>query len=397
MIRPDKKIRTFNPVFFMLVKISILIKVFRIKMFTEILNAIILFGGGLALLLAVVQLFHSRSRVKNILLFVIFISLGIIHIYEYVVSVTPEYSSTAALNVLLLAKFLLGPSMYILYLAVFNRNYSFRLSGIPHFIPAAGVFALIIFMTASAGAGEGVVSSVREYIAAGAFFEYLHSLGFALIFVYTGAILMKIDAFSVLKNGKSDRLTIVGSTVTVLLFIVIILIIAGLVTGITYFSRVSLTLTTLFFIYWFVIVQIHPELFSSSIKKRKSQVRSDDPLAGIDPGLLESRLKELMDEERIFCDEDLSIKRLSEMLSIQPQQFSLYLNHRLGMNFNTYINRYRVDEAINMMRDDRKRSLLSIAFAVGFNSKSVFYDAFTKQTGLSPAKYRKQFFPSKKS
>jgi AraC-like DNA-binding protein len=56
-----------------------------------------------------------------------------------------------------------------------------------------------------------------------------------------------------------------------------------------------------------------------------------------------------------------------------------------------------VDEAINMMKDDRKRSLLSIAFAVGFNSKSVFYDAFTKQTGLSPAKYRKQFFPSKKS
>jgi AraC-like DNA-binding protein len=366
-------------------------------MLTEIFNAIILFGGGLALLLGVVQLFHDRSRIKNILLFVIFISLGIIHIHEYAVSVTPEYSGTAALNIFLLAKFLLGPAMYILYLAVFNRNYSFKLSGIPHFLPAAGVFALVIFMTASAGLSEGAVFSVRAYIEAGPFFKYLHSLGFALIFVYTGGIFMKIDAFSVLKNGKSDRLTIVGATVTILLFIVIVLIIAGLATGITYFSRVSLTLTTLFFIYWFVIVQIHPELFSSAIKKKKSQTRSEDPLSGTDLQLLETRLKELMDNEKIYCDEDLSLKRVADMLSIQQQQFSLFLNHRLGLNFNTYINRYRVDEAINMMRDDSTRSLLSIAFAVGFNSKSVFYDAFTKQTGLSPAKYRKQFFPSKKS
>jgi AraC-like DNA-binding protein len=367
------------------------------KMLTEILNAIILFGGGLALLLAVVQLFHERSRIKNILLFVIFLSLGIIHIYEYVISVTPDYSSTAALNILLLAKFLLGPSMYILYLAVFNRNYSFMLSGIPHFLPGGGILVLVVFMTASSGAGAGFILSVREYIYGSSILEYLHSLGFALIFVYTGAILMNIEAFSVLKNGKSDRLTIVGATVTVLLFVVIILIIAGLATGITFFSRVSLTLTTLFFIYWFVIVQIHPELFSSSIKKRKIQARSYDPLSGMDISVLENRLEELMNGEKIFCDEDLSIKRVADMLSIQPSQFSLYLNHRLGINFSTYINRYRVEEAIDMMKDDRRRSLLSIAFAVGFNSKSVFYDAFTKQTGLSPAKYRKQFFPSQKS
>ncbi|HPX90415.1 MAG TPA: helix-turn-helix domain-containing protein, partial [Spirochaetota bacterium] len=60
-------------------------------------------------------------------------------------------------------------------------------------------------------------------------------------------------------------------------------------------------------------------------------------------------------------------------------------------------NRYRVYEAIEMMKQDNDRSLLDIAFSAGFNSKSAFYEAFTKETGMSPAKYRRKFFPKKKS
>jgi len=364
---------------------------------TEILNGIILFGGGLALLLAFVQLLHERSRIKNILLFVIFMSLGVIHIYEYIVSVSPAYHDSTAMNIFLLAKYMLGPSLYIFYLSVSNRDYEFSSAGIAHFIPAAVVTLLIIFMTVSEGHISGAVFSVRGYILRNTVFAYLHSLGFALIFIYTAGMLMKMDAVSVLRNGRSDRLAVIGATVTLLLTLVVTLIVAALVSGIMVFSKIALTLMTFFFIYWFVIVQIHPELFSSSIKKKKSAGRGDELLDGLDIRRLEEKLHQLMNEEKAFCDEDLSIKRMAHMLSIQPQQFSQYLNHRLGMNFNAYINRHRVDEAIKMMIEDKKRSLLSIAFAVGFNSKSVFYDAFTKQTGLSPAKYRKQFFSSEKS
>jgi AraC-like DNA-binding protein len=66
------------------------------------------------------------------------------------------------------------------------------------------------------------------------------------------------------------------------------------------------------------------------------------------------------------------------------------------MNFNTFINDFRIREAMNLMEENPDRNLLSIAFEVGFNSKSVFYDAFSRKTGLSPARYRKQLL-SKKS
>ena len=159
----------------------------------------------------------------------------------------------------------------------------------------------------------------------------------------------------------------------------------------TVFARAAMGLTTLFVIYWFVISQIHPEVFLSAQTKNKNFIRIEGLLQGIDIKQLERDLNELLVREKLYCDEDLSLKRLADLLSIQPQELSVYLNHYLQMNFNSYLNKFRVDESILLMKEDKERSLLSIAFAVGFNSKSVFYDAFTRQTGLSPARYRKTF------
>ena len=113
-------------------------------------------------------------------------------------------------------------------------------------------------------------------------------------------------------------------------------------------------------------------------------------MQGIDIKAIEKKIDQVFVKEKLFCDEDITIKRLASHLDLTQQHFSAYLNHHLKINFNTFINRYRVNESIRIMNDEPERSLLSIAFAVGFNSKSVFYDAFTKETGLSPARYRKE-------
>ncbi len=362
----------------------------------ELSNAAILFGGGLAFLLAVVQLFHDRSRLKNILLFIIFMSMGIIHIYEYLNSVTPGYRSSLAGNILLLAKFILGPSLYIFYLSVFRKGYRPGLTTLFHLVPVAVAAFYVIFQSAASVSGPGKVTAISRYMDERSVYEYLQSFGFALIFLYTTAIVMKMDVLSVLRE-RGSRLNVVAATAAVMLFVVAALIIIAAVSGSRTMQRMTLTLMTMFFIYWFVVVQIYPELFSSSIKKMKNTSRRDDPLNGIKAGRIEAELHQLMNVEKLYCDEDLSLKKLSGLLSLQPYQFSHYLNMKQNVNFNTYINSFRVAEAIRCMEEDAKRSLLDIAFSSGFNSKSAFYDAFTRQKGMSPAKYRKMFFPAKKS
>lgn len=107
------------------------------------------------------------------------------------------------------------------------------------------------------------------------------------------------------------------------------------------------------------------------------------------PAVLD-RLERLMVNEKCFVDEDLDIRRLAEMLDIKQHQLSELLNHVVGVDFKTYLNQFRVQEARNLLLAERDRSVLSIAFAVGFNSKSSFHLVFRKLTGITPTEFRQQ-------
>ena len=55
-----------------------------------------------------------------------------------------------------------------------------------------------------------------------------------------------------------------------------------------------------------------------------------------------------------------------------------------------FINKYRVEEAKKKLssRTYKQFTILAIAYEVGFNSKSAFYNAFKKFTDTTPTKFR---------
>lgn len=95
-----------------------------------------------------------------------------------------------------------------------------------------------------------------------------------------------------------------------------------------------------------------------------------------------------MREERPFYDEDLSLEELARLVEVRPQQLSEILNVRIGDGFYDYVNRYRVNAAKEQLLNEPGRSVLSIAYAVGFNSRSSFYTCFAKETGMTPSRFR---------
>ncbi|TAL39294.1 MAG: helix-turn-helix domain-containing protein, partial [Spirochaetes bacterium] len=120
--------------------------------------------------------------------------------------------------------------------------------------------------------------------------------------------------------------------------------------------------------------------------KRRRYERS--LLDGMDFEAVSARLSGLMEEGRLYTREDLTLKALSDSLAITPHQLSQLLNERFKMNFKSYVNSYRVNDARRILVEEPESSVISVAYVVGFNSKSSFYRAFLRETGTTPHEYR---------
>ncbi|HJU99258.1 MAG TPA: AraC family transcriptional regulator, partial [Burkholderiaceae bacterium] len=106
--------------------------------------------------------------------------------------------------------------------------------------------------------------------------------------------------------------------------------------------------------------------------------------------LIGERLQRRMSVHRDYLESDLRLNELAERIGTTPQLLSQYLNHMLGLSFFDYVNGLRIAEVQDMMRDPAGagRTLLELAHAAGFNSKSTFNTAFKNVSGMAPSQWR---------
>lgn len=104
-------------------------------------------------------------------------------------------------------------------------------------------------------------------------------------------------------------------------------------------------------------------------------------------------IEEFMIANKPYLDSAFSLSALSEQTSIPSHHISSIINNELKMNFSHYVNQYRIRECIRIVLDpkDAGKSLLQVFTEAGFSSRSVFNQAFFKETGQSPGEYFDEF------
>jgi AraC-like DNA-binding protein len=96
-------------------------------------------------------------------------------------------------------------------------------------------------------------------------------------------------------------------------------------------------------------------------------------------------------EQKFFLKQGFSLKDLSIETGINLPTLSALINKEYGMNFNDFINKYRVDyfKYLLSLPKYMQWTLEATAMKAGFNSRTTFIRAFTKFADCSPSDYLK--------
>ncbi|MEP4197997.1 MAG: AraC family transcriptional regulator [Aliishimia sp.] len=99
------------------------------------------------------------------------------------------------------------------------------------------------------------------------------------------------------------------------------------------------------------------------------------------------KLVHAMEKEHLYRDPNLTLNTLSAHIGVSLNYVSQTLNQNIRQPFFEFVNSWRVKEAIPLVEEGAS-TVLAIAYEVGFNSRSSFYTAFKRETGMTPTSYK---------
>lgn len=105
-----------------------------------------------------------------------------------------------------------------------------------------------------------------------------------------------------------------------------------------------------------------------------------------------TRLKYLMEIEKVYRDADMTLQLLADKMSISPHLLSQILNEKLNRNFTDFLNSYRIAEAKKILLSPRgaQKKIAAVSREVGFNTLAGFYNVFKRYTHMTPVQFRRK-------
>lgn len=113
----------------------------------------------------------------------------------------------------------------------------------------------------------------------------------------------------------------------------------------------------------------------------------------VSPDLMDKLKDQILEKiliEKKYKEKDYSAKRLAEDLGTNTRYISAVVNVKFHMNYTSFVNKYRIEEAMTLLTDKRYADLTieEISDMVGFSNRQSFYASFFRLQGITPRDYR---------
>ena len=107
---------------------------------------------------------------------------------------------------------------------------------------------------------------------------------------------------------------------------------------------------------------------------------------------MKEKINRIIVMEKKYLDKDYSAKKLAEDLGTNTRYISAVVNVRFHMNYTSFINKFRIEEAMAILVDRRYQKLRmeEVSDMVGFSNRQSFYASFYKMMKMTPRQFRLQ-------
>jgi AraC-like DNA-binding protein len=135
-----------------------------------------------------------------------------------------------------------------------------------------------------------------------------------------------------------------------------------------------------------ILKTIPPQLLD---EKTEEKTPSESKQTDVNIVALAEKVDDFLRKNRTYTNPNLSLNELASKLKIQPHTLSKVINDGFNKNFFDFINAYRIEEFKKLAQNPRYKhhTFVSLAFEVGFNSKTAFNRSFKKMTNQTPREY----------
>lgn len=295
--------------------------------------------------------------------------------------------------------FSIGPLFYLYVRSMTARDWSWRRRYVWHFVPFLLVLSLMFpfFILGAADKVPFIEAYYRHMDGLAAMDETSWINPVFMMAIYAQALTYLVLSYVRLRrhereveNDYSDTQAVNLSWLRYLtmgLFILWVVWFLLFFNDITGFSDIALTVAFSIYVYGLAYRHVRqPQVYAGQETVKRYE---GSPLTDETGKRHVADIVHLMETEKLFVNPALTVQDLADRLQTSGRYVSQSINQHLGRSFYDFVNAYRVAEARRRLADDADQTVLAVAFAVGYNSKSAFNTAFKKYTGMTPSEYRK--------
>jgi len=357
-----------------------------------------LYTGLVGIFIAfVINLKKSSNKIANALIsfFILLHSFFIIHVSLHITNLI--YILPGTLRTTATFSYLYGPLLYF-YFKRNSENYIFKKSDFLHLIPFI-ILLIYLIPTYSLSSEDKLIRLLNK--------DQTHYAELVTI-VITKIMSLSIYGYLIFNTFKKNILKyslkgivnheslkwqksiVIFNTVYIISYIIYALIITKIIHNnhLIHPQVISMSLLVLYVGY---SAYVRPDIFTTSVlssEKLNAKYKNSGMTQSYSEELKQD-LERLFNEEKVYKENNITLDILASKIGTTRHNTSQIINEHFKINFFEMVNKFRIQEAKEILKNDsyKNLSIINIAYEIGYNNKVTFNKAFKKETGFTPTQY----------